>query len=212
MAGTAPGSTRSSAVRCSRHRGPRTGVRRIPRRLARSRRGRCDPVGPQPCSRSRPAGWHDPRHEPVRSVPGTDGGAQNIQKTLGRLGIDAVIAIGGEGTAAPRSDCSVKDPHRRCAEDDRQRPQPHRLHLRFRHGRRDRDGGDRPSPHHRQLPQAVHGARGHGPARRMDRIARGYCRWCTRHPHPRTPREPRTDLRVGDQRPRPRAFADGCRR
>lgn len=31
---------------------------------------------------------------------GPDGGAQNIQKTLDRLGIDAVIAIGGEGTAA----------------------------------------------------------------------------------------------------------------
>lgn len=31
---------------------------------------------------------------------GAHGGAQNIQKTLDRLGIDAVIAIGGEGTAA----------------------------------------------------------------------------------------------------------------
>ncbi|MEE2034339.1 6-phosphofructokinase [Rhodococcus chondri] len=31
---------------------------------------------------------------------GPNGGAQNIQATLDRLGIDAVIAIGGEGTAA----------------------------------------------------------------------------------------------------------------
>ncbi|MEE2057688.1 6-phosphofructokinase [Rhodococcus artemisiae] len=31
---------------------------------------------------------------------GPDGGAQNIQATLDRLGIDAVVAIGGEGTAS----------------------------------------------------------------------------------------------------------------
>jgi ATP-dependent phosphofructokinase / diphosphate-dependent phosphofructokinase len=31
---------------------------------------------------------------------GPNGGAQNIQKTLDRLGVDAVVAIGGEGTAS----------------------------------------------------------------------------------------------------------------
>ena len=60
---------------------------------------------------------------------------------------------------------------RRRAEDDRQRPLRHRLHVRLRHGGDDRDRGDRPPAHDGRVAQPRHGRRGDGPARRLDRRA-----------------------------------------
>ena len=81
---------------------------------------------------------------------GENGGPENIQRVMDENGIDAIIAIGGEGTltAARRlTDAGHQD--RRRAEDDRQRPRRHRLLVRLRHRRRDRDRGDRPPAHDR---------------------------------------------------------------
>ena len=52
-------------------------------------------------ARAREAGRHDPRHS-SRTNPfeGEGGGPENVQRMLDANGIDAIIAIGGEGTLA----------------------------------------------------------------------------------------------------------------
>ena len=60
----------------------------------------------------------------------------------------------------------VRRAGRRRAEDDRQRPLRHRLHLRLRHRRRDLHRGDRPPAHDGRVAQPRHGRRGDGPSRR----------------------------------------------
>ena len=145
---------------------------------------------------------------------GEGGGPENIQRMLDEHGIDAIIAIGGEGTltAARRLLRRGRHQGRRRAEDHRQRPRGHRLLVRLRHGRRDRDRGDRPPAHHRRLARPLHGARGHGPPRRLDRAALGHGRRRARDPHPRAAAVDRADLRVGRVGARPRPGAARRRR
>ena len=68
-----------------------------------------------------------------------------------RLGVRTGVALGGG------------------AEDDRQRPVGHRLHLRVPHRGAGRDRCDRPAAHHRREPRPGDGGRGDGPPRRVDR-------------------------------------------
>ena len=64
-----------------------------------------------------------------------DGGVERCQKSLADNGIDALVAIGGEdtlGVAAKLHDLGRVGGRR--AEDDRQRSERHRAHVRIRHG------------------------------------------------------------------------------
>ena len=65
--------------------------------------------------------------------------------------------------------------HRR-AQDDRQRPIGHRLHVRFRHRAQHGDVGDRHAAHHCRVARPRDGGRGHGPIRRLDRAMRRHRR------------------------------------
>ncbi len=85
----------------------------------------------------------------------------------------------------------VGAPHRRRAEDDRQRPLRHRPHLRLRHRRADRVRCDRPPPHHRREPLPHRRRRGDGRNARVDRAARRARGWCRRDPRARAPVRPR---------------------
>ena len=81
---------------------------------------------------------------------------------------------------------------RRGAQDDRQRPGRHRLHVRVRHRGEHRDGGDRPAAHHRREPSPGADRRGDGQARGLDRAARRAGRRGERDPHPREAVQHRT--------------------
>ncbi len=61
------------------------------------------------------------------------GGPENIAKQMKRHDIDAVIAIGGEGTLAGAKRLADDGIPVVGPQDHRQRPQGHRLHLRLRH-------------------------------------------------------------------------------
>ena len=128
-----------------------------------------------------------------------DDGPARIAANLAAAGVDGLIAIGGEDTlgAASRlhAEAGIAD-HRR-AEDDRQRPRRHRLHLRLRHRRQHRDGGDRPPPHHRRQPPPGADRRGDGAPRRLDRLPRRPCRRRQRDPHPRAALRRGEGLRAG---------------
>ena len=105
------------------------------------------------------------RTNPFKSEGGVDG----VKKTFEQ--IDALVAIGGEDTLGVAAALCRRGepPRRRRPEDDRQRPQRHRLHLRLRHGRRGRDRRDRPLPLDGRVAQPDHRRRDDGPARRLDR-------------------------------------------
>ena len=127
-----------------------------------------------------------------------DGGVEQIKQNLADLGVDALIAIGGEdtlGVATKLHDLGVNVVGR--AQDDRQRPQRHRLHLRLRHRGQHRDGGDRPAAHHGRVAPPRAGRRGDGPARRLDRPARGHRRRRQRRADPREAVRHRRRLRPG---------------
>ena len=112
-----------------------------------------------------------------------DGGVEKIKANLAELGIDALVAIGGEdtlGVATKLHELGVQ--RRRRTEDDRQRPRRDRLHVRLRHRGQHRDGGDRPAAHHGRVAPPHARRRGHGPARRLDRAARRPRRWRERDP------------------------------
>ena len=116
-----------------------------------------------------------------------DGGAERIAENLAAAGVDGLIAIGGEDTLGRRLAPARRgrDQGRRRAEDDRQRPRRHRLHLRLRHRGQHRDGGDRPAAHHRRQPPPGADRRGDGPPRRLDRLPRRPRRRRQRDPDPR---------------------------
>ena len=105
------------------------------------------------------------------------------------------------GPALPRAGL----PGRRRAEDDRQRPRRHRLHLRLRHRRDDRDRGDRPPAHDRRVAQPRDGRRGDGPAHRLDRRDERDRRRRRRDPDPRAADHRRAGLLRDPQAPRARA-------
>ena len=102
-----------------------------------------------------------------------DGGASGSRRTCAELGVEALIAIGGEDTlGVAKRLLRRRRAGRRRAQDHRQRPGRDRLHLRLRHRGQHRDGGDRPAAHHRRVAPPGAGRRGDGPARRLDRAAR----------------------------------------
>ena len=90
----------------------------------------------------------------------------------GAQGLDALVAIGGDDTLGRRLPALHRTRHadRRRPQDDRQRPDGDRLHLRLRHRHQHRDRGRRPPPHDHREPPAHHGRRDDGPPRRLDRL------------------------------------------
>ena len=136
---------------------------------------------PRPASCPAAAPSWAPR-APTRSR--TTSGLEQVLATLERHDIDALIAIGGEDTLGVRP-AAAREHGRaggRGAEDDRQRPRRHRLHLRLRHRGADRHRGHRPAAHHGRVAQPGHRRRGHGPPRRLDRRVRRHRRRRRRHP------------------------------
>ena len=101
-----------------------------------------------------------------------EGGVERVKENLASEQIDALIAIGGEDTLGVADKLTAEgDQRRRRSQDDRQRPQRHRLHLRVQHRRADLHRRDRPAPHDRRVAQPRDRPRGDGPARGMDRHA-----------------------------------------
>ena len=129
-------------------------VRRLPRRLARPARGRHHAARTSQQVRGiLPRGGTilgSSRTNPFK-IEGGVGADQG--RTSPRLGVDALIAIGGEDTlgVADQAAPTLGVQRRRRAEDDRQRPRRHRLHLRLRHRGQHRDRGHRPAAHHRRV-------------------------------------------------------------
>ena len=161
-------------------------VRRLPRRLARPARG----PDPMPLGVAEVRGIL-PRGGTILGSSRTnpfkiDGGVERIKANLAELGVDALVAIGGEdtlGVATKLHELGVNVVG--VPEDHRQRPGRDRLHVRLRHRGEHRDGGDRPAAHHRRVPPPGARRRGDGPARRLDRAARRPGRRRERHPDPR---------------------------
>ena len=91
---------------------------------------------------------------------------------------------------------------RRRAQDDRQRPQRHRAHLRLRHRRADLRRRHRPAAHHRREPRPGHGRRGDGPPRRPHRALGGHRRRGDDGPHPREALRHRGGVRGAPPPPR----------
>ena len=123
-------------------------------------------------------------------------GVQRISANLQNLGVDALIAIGGEdtlGVATQLHDAGVNVVGVPKTIDN---DLGHGLHVRVRHGRQHRDRGHRPPAHHRREPPPGADRRGHGPARRLDRAALGHGGRRERHPHPRGAVRHRPGLRL----------------
>ena len=97
----------------------------------------------------------------------------------------------------------IRHPGRRRAQDDRQRPVGHGVHVRLRQRRRLRDRRARPPAHHGRQPRADDGAGSDGPARRLDRAARRHRRRRRRDPDSRDSLDLRKRL-PQDSRPRAR--------
>ena len=134
----------------------------------------------------------------------TDGGPERAVSVLTGLGVDAVIAIGGDdtlGVAARLGPLGVRAG--RSAQDHRQRPVGHRGDIRLRHGRADRHRGDRPPADHGRVPPPGHRLRGDGAQRGVDRHLRRHRRGRGRDPGARAPLRPRR--RVRPPHPPPRA-------
>ena len=89
---------------------------------------------------------------------------------LKKLGLDAVIAIGGDGSLENRQTIlRQRDARDRRAQDHRQRHFGYGNHIRFRHGRFHRHRCHRQAALHRRKPPAGDGGGGHGPLCRLDR-------------------------------------------
>jgi 6-phosphofructokinase 1 len=130
-----------------------------------------------------------------------DGGVDRVNQVMSDAGIDAIIAIGGEGTlaAAKRlTDAGVKIVGVPKTVDN------------------DLDATDYSFGFDTAVQIAtdamVHGRRSHGSPRRMDRPALRHGRGRTRHPHSRAQDLGRTDLQVGKRGPRPWARTPRRRR
>ena len=126
---------------------------------------------------------------------------------MDELGLDGLIAIGGEDTLGAANRLHAEHGARRArgAEDDRQRPRRHRRHLRLRHRAPGRDRGDRPPAHDRRVAPPGDGGRGDGPPRGLDRALLGDRRRRRRDPDPRAAVRHRGGLPA--DRPPPRARA-----
>ena len=127
-------------------------VRRLPRRLEGPARGPDDAARHRRGPRHPAARRHDPRARRRTNPFKVEGGVEQIKANLATLGVDALIAIGGEDTLGVATKLArPRRQRRRRAEDHRQRPRRDRLHLRLRHRRQHRDRGDRPAAHHRRV-------------------------------------------------------------
>ena len=81
-------------------------------------------------------------------------GLNKVKAAMEAQGLDALIPIGGEDTLGVAGQAARgRHPGRRRAEDDRQRPGGHGLHVRLPDRRADRHRRDRPAAHHRGVPQ-----------------------------------------------------------
>ena len=181
---------RGTALRAARQRG-----RGDPRGLAWPRQRGDAPAG------SRGRAWHpaagrhraaDEPHQPLLERGDAALAARHLGSTRARCadrrGGRGHARRGGASAPRPRLAC------RRGAEDDRQRPARDRLYLRLRHGRLDRDRGDRSPAHHGGEPQPGHRGRGDGPAQWLDRHL-GRAGWgCGRDRDPRAQAHGRGDL------------------
>ena len=99
-----------------------------------------------------------------------DGGVEKCRATLDELGVDALVAIGGEDTLGVASQAlRPRRARRRRAEDDRQRPVGHRDDVRFRHRGADRHRCHRSAAHDGRVARPRHGGRGDGSPRRPHR-------------------------------------------
>ena len=115
-----------------------------------------------------------------------EGGVDRCLESLDRLGIDALIAIGGEDTLGVAAKLSrPRGQGRRRPQDHRQRPVGHRADLRLRHRGPDLRRRHRPAPHHRRVPRPGDGRRGHGPPRRAHRHLGRHRRGSDHDPGPR---------------------------
>ena len=132
-----------------------------------------------------------------------EGGASKVLEVLDAHGVDALIAVGGEDTLGVARRLAEDGRERgRRAQDDRQRPQRHRLHLRLPHRRADRHRRHRPAAHHRRVAQPGDGRRGDGPPRRLDRHLQRHGRRGRRHPRARAPVRPRRGVPAHPAPPR----------
>ena len=125
---------------------------------------------------------------------GPRGGAENIAKTL--YGHRHRRHHRDRRRGHPRRGRPpVEGRHQRPRrpQDDRQRPARDRLLVRLRHGRQHRHRRDGPPAHHGRLAPALHGRRGHGPPRRLDRPARRH-----RRRRPRDPASPRCRMSIDE--------------
>ena len=111
------------------------------------------------------------RRGPTRSR--SRAASSGSRRTSPNLGVDALIAIGGEdtlGVATKLHELGVKVVGvPKTIDNDLSR---HRLHVRLRHRGQHRDRGHRPAAHHGRDPPPRPDRRGHGPPRGLDRAAR----------------------------------------
>ena len=123
-----------------------------------------------------------------------DGTTTTVDRTLeildqfDRRKLDALIAIGGDGSPAYRvAPFGTWAPGDRCPQDDRQRPRRHRGDVRVPHRSADCFGRDRQAPLDRGVAPPRDGGRGHGARHRMDRPLRRRVRNRRRDPDPGDP-------------------------
>ena len=136
-----------------------------------------------------------------------ENGLERVKASLAQHNLDGLIPIGGEdtlGVARP----AVRGRHRRRrrAEDDRQRPRRHRLHVRLPDRGADRHRRDRPPAHHGRVAQPRDRRRGHGAHRGLDRLLLRDGRRRRRDPRARAAVRHRGGLRAGPPPPRERPF------
>ena len=153
----------------------------------------------------------NPLKYPVRQPDGTMvevDRTDELVQALARHGIDALVAVGGDGSLTIANALAQEGPaRRRRAEDDRQRPRQDGDHLRLRHRRLLRHRVHRPAALDRGLAPARDGGRGDGPLRRLDRAQRRRLRHRRRDPDPRDPLRPRRGGREDPRARRARARA-----
>ena len=140
---------------------------------------------------------HDSRHHAARTRSRSTAASTPCSRTS-RPSVSTRSSRSAARTrSALRRACTrARLPRRRRSEDDRQRPLGHRLHVRLRHRRHDRDRGDRPPAHDRRVAQPRDGRRGDGPAHGLDRGHERHRGRRRRDPHPRAADHRRGRVRV----------------
>ena len=183
----------------SRGRGRARGVARARRRASSSRSGRARSPGILPRGGTI---LGTTRTNPYK----LDGGVEHVLETFRERRPRRARRDRRRGHARRRGAAlrGARVPGRRRAEDDRQRPLRHRLHVRLRHGRDDRHRGDRPPAHDRRVAQPRDGRRGDGTPHRLDRRHERHRRRRRRHPDPGAADHGRGGLRGDPAAPRAR--------